>query len=78
MMVYAVLMGFWFRALSDKLSIKKAIAWAFIITVFYAISDEYHQTFVAHREGTIRDVLIDSGAALIVGWVIAKTKKRPE
>lgn len=78
MIVYGVLMFFWFRALNDKLSIKKAIVWALIITVLYAVSDEYHQSFVPDREGRVRDVLIDSLAAAISGWIIIKTKKRPE
>jgi VanZ family protein len=34
------------------------------IAVFYAATDEYHQTFVAGREGRIRDVFIDSTGGL--------------
>jgi VanZ family protein len=38
---------------------------AFALAVAYAITDEFHQTFVAGRHGTPRDVLIDAvGAAL--------------
>jgi len=36
---------------------------AFIIAVIYAISDEYHQTFIPGRAGQIQDVLIDSAGA---------------
>ena len=35
------------------------------IATLYAISDEFHQTFIAGRSGEIRDVLIDSIGALI-------------
>ncbi len=39
---------------------KRPYSLAFLITVLYAISDEYHQTFVPGRNGTVMDVLIDS------------------
>ena len=32
---------------------------------FYAITDEFHQTFIAGRSGEIRDVLIDTTGAFI-------------
>ena len=38
---------------------------SFIITVLYAISDEVHQIFVEGRACQLRDVLIDSGGALL-------------
>jgi VanZ family protein len=31
-----------------------------LITVLYAMSDEYHQTFIPGRNGTVMDVVIDS------------------
>ncbi|MGE4273856.1 MAG: VanZ family protein [Desulfitobacterium sp.] len=39
------------------------------ICVLYAISDEVHQLFVPGRSGQIKDVLLDSGGA-IVGTVL--------
>jgi VanZ family protein len=42
---------------------------AFIITVFYASSDEWHQMFVNGRSALVSDVLIDSIGALLV-WSI--------
>ena len=44
---------------------------AFLITLLYAMSDEYHQTFVPSRHGMAWDVLIDSCggiAALFLIW----------
>lgn len=38
---------------------------SFIITVLYAVSDEVHQIFVEGRACQLRDVLIDSGGALL-------------
>lgn len=37
---------------------------AFLLSVLYAVSDEYHQTFVDGRVGCVQDVLIDSVGAL--------------
>ena len=39
--------------------------------VIFAASDEYHQTFVDGRAGSVRDVVIDScGAVLMLGLVL--------
>ena len=49
----------------------KGIMIAFLICVLYAISDEFHQTFVPGRSGELMDVIIDSvGAASgILGYL---------
>ena len=38
---------------------------SFLFSVLYASSDEFHQTFVAGRDGNIVDVVIDSSGALV-------------
>jgi VanZ family protein len=40
--------------------VKKVLFWAVVFTIIYAISDEYHQSFVFGRVGAISDVLVDS------------------
>jgi hypothetical protein len=45
---------------------------AFFLTVLYAISDEYHQTFILGRTGTLRDIIIDSFGAGLAWWAIWK------
>ena len=35
-----------------------------VICALYAVSDEYHQTFIEGRSGELRDVIIDSSGAL--------------
>lgn len=48
------------------------------VAVLYAATDELHQTFVSSREGTIRDVFIDSSGALvglIVLWLLGRWRK---
>jgi VanZ family protein len=72
MLVYAGLFFVIFRALFRTFpnkSIMKLFIWAIVISVLYAISDEIHQTFTPHREGTPRDVFIDSiGISLMFGY----------
>ncbi|MEA5024001.1 hypothetical protein SDC9_15252 [bioreactor metagenome] len=43
----------------------RQIAIALGICVFYAVSDEVHQLFVPGRSGQIKDVLLDSGGAIV-------------
>jgi len=48
-------------------------ALAFGITFIYALSDEWHQSFVADRKGRLDDVMTDAIGALIgigVAWVV--------
>lgn len=49
---------------------KKIVVVAFLFAFFYAISDEYHQTFVLGRVGAVKDVLIDSMGIIIATIVI--------
>jgi VanZ family protein len=51
---------------------------AFALAVLYAITDEFHQSFVPTREGQAFDVLIDSvGAALglFALWLFGRWRK---
>jgi cell division protein FtsW (lipid II flippase) len=41
------------------------LLYTIIITIIYAVTDEFHQTFVPGREGRLRDVLIDSSGAFL-------------
>ncbi|MFH1671462.1 MAG: VanZ family protein [Candidatus Portnoybacteria bacterium] len=64
---YAVLTFLLVRALGNyQINKSKLILWSFFLAILYAVSDEYHQTFILGREGAIRDVLIDS-----IGVVLA-------
>lgn len=49
------------------------LVWALAFTLLYALTDEYHQTFVAGRGGNLLDVGIDGvgatlGLAIRLGW----------
>ena len=60
---YALLCFLWWRALATVTSPRKAAVWAFLIASGYAVSDEFHQTFVEGRHGSPLDWLIDSAGA---------------
>lgn len=51
-----------------------SLFFAFFFSLLYALSDEYHQSFVAGRQGKIMDVVIDSFGALIA--MVGVTKNR--
>lgn len=56
---------------------KRNILICFLLTVFYACTDEYHQTFIEGRVGTIKDVLIDSTGTLIASVLfLVKSKDK--
>lgn len=50
---------------------KLKIAW--VLAFLYAISDEFHQTFVLGRQGSWMDIAIDSiGATIALLWAKKK------
>lgn len=64
MIEYATLYFLLFRGFyslkNKELSIHERYLYPFILAMVYAATDEWHQTFSAHREGTPRDVIIDT------------------
>jgi VanZ family protein len=58
---YCVLYVLLFRAFKNyyNFSFRKLIFYSLLITFLYAISDEYHQTFVTGRTGKFTDIFID-------------------
>ncbi len=62
---YGVLFGLWRRACDWRWPVAAAV-----IAVGWAISDEFHQLFVAGRNGSPVDVLIDSTGVLIAYLLI--------
>ncbi len=69
MVAYALLTTLWQRALETRRSSRRAAWLALGITLLYAISDEYHQTFIPGRNGTGLDVLVDMAGALGGLWI---------
>ena len=42
-----------------------------LLSIMYAISDEFHQLFINERSGKVTDVLIDS-IGVIIGYILVK------
>jgi VanZ family protein len=78
-MEYGLLAFLLWRALSPgrwgALS-RSALVTAFLVSVLYALSDEYHQTFVPGRHGRLMDVGIDAVGALVALLVVGRLRRR--
>jgi VanZ family protein len=72
---YALLTALWAWALRDV--VRRHVLWAVLISLAYACSDEFHQTFVRGREGTPRDVLIDAVGMAIAALLIGMHRSAP-
>ena len=80
MMEYGTLALLLWRALSrgrGALS-RSALVTTFVVSVLYAASDEYHQTFVPGRNGTPVDVGIDAVGALVALLVVGSLGSKKE
>ena len=72
---YALLTSAWWWALQGV--VRRPVLWAVLISLAYACTDEFHQTFVRGREGTPRDVLIDAVGMAIAALLIAMRRSAP-
>lgn len=76
---YAILTYLWFRSLwtrPDRFVF--CMRWSVLLSILYAMLDEYHQYFLLHRDGQLTDVLLDSvGIAMmsLVLWSVKHTEK---
>lgn len=75
---YGILIYLLFRAFRGyDLNSRKSLILAITFSFLYAISDEYHQSFVFGREGTARDVVIDTIGIIAVSlWIKRKKLSR--
>lgn len=62
--VFGILALLTWRALARTTALRRAWAWALVLTILYAISDELHQGLVAGRHASVSDVVIDGIGAL--------------
>ena len=53
-----------FRIGKEKIQFKTTFFTSFLFCFSYAVSDEFHQTFVIGRDGNLIDVLLDSEGVL--------------
>ena len=73
---YALLCFLWWRAFRSVTNDRIAVLLAFVLASGYAITDEFHQTFVEGRHGTPVDWAIDSAGAALVALRLWRTRVR--
>lgn len=82
MAIFGVLALLLWRALAATTTLRRPRAWALVLTVVYAITDELHQAFVPGRYASAGDVGIDAAGALIAvaiaGFVGVRWNRRRE
>jgi VanZ family protein len=70
LMTYLVLTLAWFWALRPVASPGRSLLLAAGISFAYAVSDEYHQSFVEGRTGSPLDVAIDSVGIILASMLL--------
>ncbi|MDH7476691.1 MAG: VanZ family protein [Microgenomates group bacterium] len=73
--LYFLLFRSFFKTFYQNLSSKINFFYPFILSFLYAISDEFHQTFIATRQGLFRDVIIDTLGIFLMYIYIKKRFK---
>lgn len=73
---YAILTILWLRPLGRRLPCRRAAVLAGGVAFLYAITDEFHQTFVPGRNGNCIDVMID-GAGILGALGLWQVAGRP-
>jgi VanZ family protein len=69
---YAILTAAWFWALAGR--VRRPLAVAAVLSLAYAASDEYHQTFVDGRTGTPVDVGVDA-IGIAISYALIRSRK---
>lgn len=64
---YAILYFLLYWAWSDTIggAHKKSMFYAFLCSFLYAISDEFHQSFIPGRSASLSDVWVDTSGSLL-------------
>jgi VanZ family protein len=80
MAAFGILALLIWRALALS-AVRRAMVWSLLLTVAYAATDEFHQSFTAGRNASPVDVSIDSAGALIallalVVWLSTRARQR--
>ena len=66
--------------IQKKMTVRFPWLWAWGVGTLYAVSDEFHQGFVAGRGPSVRDVMIDSAGViagtLLLLWILHRRFKK--
>jgi VanZ family protein len=82
-LAYAILAWLYLRALRRNIHNRVVLRLVSAgLAVLYAMSDEYHQTFVPGRSGDLTDLLVDGAGAcgaMLLGWWLERRRalRRP-
>lgn len=75
---YALLTFLWWRGLRTVMPARRAAVAALLVSLAYAASDEFHQSFVEGRSGSPADWAIDAaGAGVAAAWLRAARGREP-
>jgi VanZ family protein len=74
---YALLCFLWFRLLRTGMPSRRAALVAFVISIVYAASDEFHQSLVEGRRGSPIDWAIDVAGAGAVALALRARRRVP-
>ena len=74
---YAILFVLYYRGFKNtsKMNFRRIFFLSLLLTVSYALTDEYHQTFVSGRTGRLFDLGVDSLGAFF-GLIFVQLTKR--
>jgi VanZ family protein len=73
---YALLCALWWRVFVRHMSPGRAALVALLVSSAYAVTDEYHQTFVEGRHGTPVDWAIDTAGASLAALRLRRVQPR--
>ena len=73
---YALLAALWAWALAPALG-RRAFAAAAAISILYAASDEFHQSFIPGRDSSPLDLAIDALGVAVAVAVLSRRSRRP-
>jgi VanZ family protein len=63
--ILALLLSRAFKAYNHPLGYSRRLLWVVFLTILYAVSDEFHQSFVPNRHPSLIDLTYDSVGAFI-------------
>jgi VanZ family protein len=76
LLLYGVLLALVWNATRKTCPDSRTMLWSMLLTLAYALSDEYHQTRVPERHGTFVDLGIDIAGILLAAGLIALGRRR--